>query len=75
MGLHGWPKTSGSRGMHINVRIQPRWTFAEVRRAAVALSRAVERRLQPERQGSHHLLRLLRPPAPRRSRVHTPQLA
>jgi len=42
--LRGWPKTSGSRGMHINVRIQPRWTFAEVRRAAVALSRAVERR-------------------------------
>ena len=44
VGLHGWPKTSGSRGMHINVRIEPRWTFAEVRRAAVALSRAVERR-------------------------------
>ncbi|HUC30153.1 MAG TPA: non-homologous end-joining DNA ligase [Candidatus Acidoferrum sp.] len=44
MGLRGWPKTSGSRGMHVNVRIQPRWTFTEVRRAAVALSRAVERR-------------------------------
>jgi len=44
LGLCGWPKTSGSRGMHINVRIEPRWTFAEVRRAAVALSRAVERR-------------------------------
>src|SRR5262249_5968519 len=44
MGLHGWPKTSGSRGMHINVRIEPRWTFTQVRRAAVALSRAVERR-------------------------------
>ena len=44
MGLHGWPKTSGSRGIHINVRIQPRWTFDEVRRAALALSRAVERR-------------------------------
>jgi bifunctional non-homologous end joining protein LigD len=44
MGLRGWPKTSGSRGMHINVRIQPRWTFTEVRRAALALSRAVERR-------------------------------
>jgi bifunctional non-homologous end joining protein LigD len=44
-GLRGWPKTSGSRGMHINVRIEPRWTFAEVRRAAVALSRAVERRV------------------------------
>ena len=45
MGLRGWPKTSGSRGMHINVRIHPRWTFAQVRRAAVALSRAVERRV------------------------------
>jgi len=44
MGLQGWPKTSGSRGMHVNVRIQPRWTFTEVRRAALALSRAVERR-------------------------------
>ncbi|MBL9022386.1 MAG: non-homologous end-joining DNA ligase [Myxococcales bacterium] len=43
-GLVGWPKTSGSRGMHINVRIQPRWSFSEVRRAAIALSRAVERR-------------------------------
>ena len=45
VGLRGWPKTSGSRGMHVNVRIEPRWTFAEVRRAAVALSRAVERRV------------------------------
>jgi bifunctional non-homologous end joining protein LigD len=44
VGLLGWPKTSGSRGMHINVRIEPRWTFTEVRRAAIALSRAVERR-------------------------------
>jgi len=44
LGLRGWPKTSGSRGMHVNVRIEPRWTFAEVRRAAVAFSRAVERR-------------------------------
>jgi bifunctional non-homologous end joining protein LigD len=45
LGLCGWPKTSGSRGMHVNVRIEPRWSFAEVRRAALALSRAVERRL------------------------------
>jgi DNA ligase D-like protein (predicted polymerase) len=45
MGLRGWPKTSGSRGMHINVRIQPRWTFNEVRQAALALSRAIERRV------------------------------
>jgi bifunctional non-homologous end joining protein LigD len=44
LGLRAWPKTSGSRGMHVNVRIQPRWTFSEVRRAALALSRAVERR-------------------------------
>jgi bifunctional non-homologous end joining protein LigD len=45
LGLRGWAKTSGSRGMHINVRIQQRWTFVEVRRAALALSRAVERRV------------------------------
>jgi bifunctional non-homologous end joining protein LigD len=45
LGLRGWPKTSGSRGMHVNVRIQQRWTFIEVRRAALALSRAVERRI------------------------------
>ena len=44
MGLRGWPKTSGSRGMHVNARIEPRWTFVEVRRAALALSRAIERR-------------------------------
>jgi bifunctional non-homologous end joining protein LigD len=43
-GLVGWPKTSGSRGMHIYCRIEPRWTFPEVRRAAVALAREVERR-------------------------------
>ena len=45
MGLLGWPKTSGSRGMHVNVRIEPRWSFTEVRRAALALSRAIERRV------------------------------
>jgi bifunctional non-homologous end joining protein LigD len=44
VGLVGWPKTSGSRGMHVLVRIEPRYTFEEVRRAALALSRAVERR-------------------------------
>jgi DNA ligase D-like protein (predicted polymerase) len=43
-GLTGFPKTSGSRGIHINVRIHPRWDFFEVRRAAVALAREVERR-------------------------------
>ena len=43
-GLVGWPKTSGSRGMHVAVRIEPRWTFDEVRRAALALAREVERR-------------------------------
>ena len=45
MGLHGWPKTSGSRGMHVNVRVQPRWTFTEIRRAALTLSRAIEKRV------------------------------
>ncbi len=44
-GLRGWPKTSGSRGMHVNARIHPRWTFSEVRRAALALSREIERRV------------------------------
>ncbi len=43
-GLVGWPKTSGSRGMHVFVRIEPRWTFPQVRRAALALAREVERR-------------------------------
>jgi DNA ligase D-like protein (predicted polymerase) len=44
LGLRGWPKTSGSRGMHVNARIEPRWAFSEVRRAALALSREIERR-------------------------------
>ena len=44
MGLQGWPKTSGSRGIHVNVRIERKWTFDEVRRAALTLSRAIERR-------------------------------
>jgi DNA ligase D-like protein (predicted polymerase) len=44
VGLVGWPKTSGSRGIHINVRIERRWTYPEVRRAAVALARDVEAR-------------------------------
>ncbi|HVJ58984.1 MAG TPA: non-homologous end-joining DNA ligase [Burkholderiaceae bacterium] len=43
-GLTGWPKTSGSRGLHVLVRIERRWTFDEVRRAALALARDVERR-------------------------------
>ena len=42
--LRGYPKTSGSKGMHVNVRIEPAWTFTEVRRAALALAREVERR-------------------------------
>ena len=45
MNLHGWPKTSGSRGMHVNIRIQQKWTFTQVRRAALALSREIERRV------------------------------
>ena len=44
VGLVGWPKTSGSRGIHINVRIEPRWTYPQVRRAALALARDVEQR-------------------------------
>jgi len=43
-GLTGWPKTSGSRGIHVIVRIEPRWSFDQVRRAALALAREVERR-------------------------------
>jgi bifunctional non-homologous end joining protein LigD len=45
LGLVGWPKTSGSRGLHVYVRIEQRWTFPEVRRAALAFAREVERRL------------------------------
>lgn len=44
-GLHGRPKTSGSRGMHVNASILQRWSFTEVRRAALAVSREVERRM------------------------------
>ena len=44
VGLVGWPKTSGSRGIHVNVRIERKWTFPEVRRAALALARDVEQR-------------------------------
>jgi DNA ligase D-like protein (predicted polymerase) len=44
-GLTGWPKTSGSRGMHVYVRIERRWTFGQVRRAALAFAREVERRV------------------------------
>ena len=44
-GLVGYPKTSGSRGIHVNVRIESRWDYIEVRRAALALAREVERRL------------------------------
>jgi DNA ligase D len=47
-GLEGFPKTSGSRGIHINVRIHPRWGFTEVRRAALALAREIEREM-PDR--------------------------
>jgi DNA ligase D len=44
LGVTGWPKTSGGSGMHIYVRIEPRWSFGEVRRAALAFAREVERR-------------------------------
>src|SRR5438477_1503496 len=44
LGATGWPKTSGGNGLHIYVRIEPRWGFAEVRRGALAFAREVERR-------------------------------
>jgi DNA ligase D-like protein (predicted polymerase) len=44
-GLTGWPKTSGSRGIHVYARILPRWSFSDVRRAAVAVAREIERRV------------------------------
>jgi DNA ligase D len=44
LGIVGWPKTSGGSGLHVYVRIEPRWGFAEVRRAALAFAREVERR-------------------------------
>jgi len=44
LGYTGWPKTSGNRGIHIACRIEPNWTFPEVRRAALAFAREVERR-------------------------------
>lgn len=44
LGLVGYPKTSGGRGLHVYIRIEPRWTFTEVRRAAIALARETERR-------------------------------
>src|SRR5687767_4983425 len=44
LGLTGWPKTSGSRGIHVSIRIHRQWTFDQVRRAALAMAREVERR-------------------------------
>ncbi|MGK5630432.1 non-homologous end-joining DNA ligase [Streptomyces sp. URMC 123] len=48
LGLRGWPKTSGGRGIHVFVPIAPRWTFVQVRRSAIAVARELERRA-PER--------------------------
>ena len=62
VGLVGWPKTSGSRGIHINVRIEPRWTYPEVRRAALAIARDVERRAPAARRRGQ---RPARPDEPR----------
>ncbi len=50
--LRGYPKTSGSKGIHVNVRIEPRWDFLEVRRSALALAREVERRAPTWRRAS-----------------------
>ncbi|MFI2185092.1 non-homologous end-joining DNA ligase [Streptomyces sioyaensis] len=44
-GLRGWPKTSGGRGVHVYVPLRPRWTFTEVRRAAITVARELERRM------------------------------
>ncbi len=52
LGMEGWPKTSGGRGLHIFVPIEPRWTFTQARRATIALGREVERRL-PEQVTVH----------------------
>src|SRR5438105_4516669 len=66
LGLAGWPKTSGSRGIHVYVRIERRWTFDEVRRAALALARDVEQRaparVQPSRRrvSKHPLIEIAR---------------
>ena len=73
-GLVGFPKTSGSRGIHVNVPIEPRWNFTEVRRAALALARAVERAMPndatsawwKEERGDTRLHRL----QPKRPRSH-----
>jgi DNA ligase D len=48
LGIAGWPKTSGGRGLHVYVRISPQWSFGEVRRAALAFAREVERRMPAE---------------------------
>ncbi|ANN18114.1 ATP-dependent DNA ligase [Amycolatopsis orientalis] len=48
LGITGWPKTSGGHGLHVYVRIEPRWGFQEVRRAALAFAREVERRMPDE---------------------------
>ncbi|HET6288304.1 MAG TPA: non-homologous end-joining DNA ligase [Amycolatopsis sp.] len=48
LGITGWPKTSGGHGLHVYVRIEPRWGFQDVRRAALAFAREVERRMPDE---------------------------
>ena len=53
LGAVGWPKTSGGSGLHVYVRIEPRWGFADVRRAALAFAREVERRA---RRRHHHVV-------------------
>ena len=76
-GLRGFPKTSGSRGIHVNVRIEPKWTFTEVRRAALALAREVERRteagdLEVVEGGAPRGVRRLQPERPRPHRRLAP---
>ena len=62
LGAVGWPKTSGGKGLHVYVRIEPRWGFADVRRAALAFAREVERRAPRRRH--HHVV--AQGPRPRR---------
>ena len=85
MGMEGWPKTSGGRGVHIYVPIQPRWTFQEVRRSVIAFGRELERRLPDrvtmnwwkEERGEKIFIDYNRWPGTARSprRTHPPQAA
>src|SRR6516225_6178472 len=75
LGMTGWPKTSGGNGLHVYVRIEPRWGFADVHRVAQGpRPHHAVRRLQPERPRPHDRQRLLGARRPGGDRVHPPQL-